>query len=68
MKVGDVIKLNVGAVNAQELTSPYVILMEKISRSDGLEYDWGCLSGDRYIVLGRQIEGGHIEVVSEVGY
>lgn len=67
MKIGDVIKLNDGAVRAQDLTSPYVILMEKIPRSDQLEYDWGCLSGSRYIMLGRQIEGGHIEVVSEVG-
>lgn len=64
MKVGDIIKLNPGAVNAQDLTSPYAILLEKVDRPDELEYDWGCLSGSRYIILGRQIEGGHIPVVS----
>ena len=58
------IQLNKGAVSAQDLDSPYVLLLEKVDRPDELEYDWGCLSGSRYILLGRQIEGGHIPVVS----
>ena len=56
MKVGDLILLNRGAVQALELASPYAMLLEKVSRPDVYEYDWLCLVGDRKVMVGRQVE------------
>jgi len=64
MKIGDIIKLSRGPVNHFNLKSYTVLLVEKISRSDNLEYDWLVLADGRFIELGRQIEQSS-EVINE---
>ena len=57
MKVGDMIRLQSGTRNHWGLRTGVVVLMEKLSRSDALEYDWKVLTETgRTIELGRQIE------------
>ncbi len=56
MKVGDLIKLNLGAVNHFRLSSDAAILWEKLPRDDHLEYDWKVFVDGVFIELGRQIE------------
>ena len=57
MKVGDMIRLQSGTRNHWGLRTGVVVLMEKLSRTDTLEYDWKVLTETgRTIELGRQIE------------
>ena len=64
MKVGDLIKLPEGTRNHFSLPTGAAILVEKLPRTDELEYDWRVLTDGRYINLGRQIEQS-AEVISE---
>ena len=57
MKVGDMIKLQSGTRNHWDLRTGVVVLLEKLPRTDTLEYDWKVLTeAGRTIELGRQIE------------
>ena len=57
MKVGDMIKLQSGTRNHWDLRTGVVVLLEKLPRTDTLEYDWKVLTETgRTIELGRQIE------------
>ena len=56
MKVGDVIKLPKGCSNHWGLPTGLAVLVEKIPRTDNLEYDWNVFVDGRLINLGRQIE------------
>ena len=57
MKVGDMIRLQSGTRNHWGLRTGVVVLMEKLPRTDTLEYDWKVLTETgRTIELGRQIE------------
>ena len=64
MKVGDVIKLQSGTVKHWGLKSEVAILLEKLPRSDGLEYDWLVMADGRCLELGRQLEQSS-EVINE---
>ena len=64
MKVGDVIKLPKGCSNHWGLPTGIAVLVEKIPRTDNLEYDWSVLVDGRLINLGRQIEQS-AEVLNE---
>ena len=64
MKVGDIIKLQSGTVKHWGLKSEVAILLEKLPRSDGLEYDWLVMADGRCIELGRQLEQSS-EVINE---
>ncbi len=65
MKVGDMIKLPSGCTRHWGLRTGVVVLLEKLPRTDTLEYDWKVLTETgRTIELGRQIECSS-EVVSE---
>ena len=64
MKVGDVIKLQSGTVKHWGLKSEVAILLEKLPRSDSLEYDWLVMADGRCIELGRQLEQSS-EVINE---
>ena len=65
MKVGDMIKLQSGTRNHWDLRTGVVVLLEKLPRTDTLEYDWKVLTETgRTIELGRQIECSS-ELVSE---
>ena len=58
MKVGDMIKLQSGTRNHWGLRTGVVVLLERLPRTDELEYDWKVLTETgRTIELGRQIEG-----------
>ena len=56
MEVGDIIKLSQGPYNHFKLNSYIALLIEKLPRSDSLEYDWLVMTDGRFIELGRQIE------------
>jgi len=56
VKVGDAIKLQSGTVKHWGLKTEVAILLEKLPRSDGLEYDWLVAIDGRCIELGRQLE------------
>ena len=56
MKVGDVVKLPRGCSNHWGLPTGLAVLVEKIPRTDNLEYDWNVFVDGRLINLGRQIE------------
>ena len=56
MKVGDVVKLPRGCSNHWGLPTGIAVLVEKIPRTDNLEYDWNVFVDGRLINLGRQIE------------
>ena len=57
MKVGDMIRLQSGTRRHWGLRTGVVVLMEKLPRTDTLEYDWKVLTETgRTIELGRQIE------------
>jgi hypothetical protein len=65
MKVGDMIKLQRLTANVWDLPNGVVMLLEKLPRADGLEYDWKVLTETgRTIELGRQIEGSS-ELINE---
>lgn len=58
MKVGDMIRLQSGTRNHWGLRTGVVVLLEKLPRTDTLEYDWKVLTETgQAIELGRQIEG-----------
>ena len=58
MKVGDMIKLQSGTRRHWGLRTGVVVLLEKLPRTDTLEYDWKVLTETgETIELGRQIEG-----------
>jgi len=63
MKVGDLIKLQSGTRDHWQLPTGVALLVEKLPRTDELEYDWRVLVDGRYIELGRQIEQSS-EVIS----
>tara|TARA_B100001093_G_C26567271_1_gene901355 strand:+ start:204 stop:389 length:186 start_codon:yes stop_codon:yes gene_type:complete len=59
------IKLQSGTRNHWDLRTGVVVLLEKLPRTDTLEYDWKVLTETgRTIELGRQIECSS-ELVSE---
>ena len=64
MKVGDLVKLPPGARDVWGLPTGVALLVEKMPRSDRLEYDWRVFVDGRSIELGRQIEQS-AEVVNE---
>ena len=64
MKVGDLIKLPIGAKGAFEISSNVAVLCEKLPRPDYLEYDWKVLADGQFFEFGRQIEQS-AEVVNE---
>lgn len=64
MKVGDVIKLSIGAKTAQGIESNVAVLCEKLPRKDYLEYDWRVFADGQFFEFGRQIEDT-MEVLSE---
>ena len=64
MKAGDIVKLARGVYNHFRLESFTAVLVEKVPRKDGLEYDWLVLTDGRLIELGRQIEQS-AELISE---
>jgi len=64
MKVGDLIRLQRGACRHWELPTGIALLVEKLPRNDGLEYDWRVFVDGRYIELGRQLEQSS-EVINE---
>ena len=64
MKVGDIVKLHRGVYNHFNLKSFAAVLIEKLPRSDELEYDWLVMTDGRFIELGRQIEQS-AELISE---
>ena len=67
MKVGDMIKLPIGAKTAHDIVSKVAILTEKIPRQDYLEYDWKVFADGRFFEFGRQIEDT-AEVLSSEKY
>ena len=64
MKVGDLVKLGGGARDVWGLPTGVALLLKKMPRNDGLEYDWRVFVDGRSIELGRQIEQS-AEVVNE---
>ena len=57
VKVGDMVRLQSGTRNHWGLRTGVVVLMEKLPRTDTLEYDWKVLTETgQAIELGRQIE------------
>ena len=64
VKVGDVIKLQPGTVKHWNLETDVAMLLEKLPRSDNLEYDWLVMADGRFMELGRQIEQS-TEVISK---
>jgi hypothetical protein len=66
VKVGDVIKLPKGCSNHWGLPTGLAVLVEKIPRTDNLEYDWNVFVDGRLINLGRQIEQS-AEVLNAAG-
>jgi hypothetical protein len=64
VKPGDLIKLPQGSRTHWGLPTGVALLIEKLPRTDILEYDWQVLVDGRYINLGRQIEQS-AEVISE---
>ncbi len=66
MKVGDVVKLPRGCSNHWGLPTGLAVLVEKIPRTDNLEYDWNVFVDGRLINLGRQIEQS-AEVLNAAG-
>jgi len=64
VKVGDVVKLPRGCSNHWGLPTGLAVLVEKIPRTDNLEYDWNVFVDGRLINLGRQIEQS-AEVLNE---
>jgi len=56
MKVGDLVKLALGARGVWGLPTGVALLVEKMPRNDRLEYDWRVFVDGRYIELGRQME------------
>ena len=59
MKVGDLIRLPKGYIDAWHLNCEWGILVEKLPRKDYLEYDWKIFTGDKnntYTTASRQIE------------
>lgn len=64
MKVGSVVRLARGVGNHFNLESFIAVLIEKLPRSDELEYDWLVMTDGRFIELGRQIEQS-AELISE---
>ena len=58
MKVGDMIRLQSGTRNHWGLRTGVVVLLERLPRTDELEYDWKVLTETGHTIeLGRQIEG-----------
>ena len=58
MKVGDMIRLQSGTRNHWGLLTGVVMLLERLQRTDELEYDWKVLTETGHTIeLGRQIEG-----------
>ena len=58
MKVGDMIRLQSGTRNHWGLRTGVVVLLERLPRTDELEYDWRVLTETGHTIeLGRQIEG-----------
>jgi len=66
VKVGDVVKLPRGCSNHWGLPTGLAVLVEKIPRTDNLEYDWNVFVDGRLINLGRQIEQS-AEVLNAAG-
>ena len=64
MKIGDLVKLQLGTRLHWELPTGIALLIEKLPRNDRLEYDWKVLVDGRYIEVGRQIEQSS-EVINE---
>lgn len=56
LKVGDLVKLPSGCRIHWGLPTGTAILLEKLPRTDNLEYDWLVSTDGRVIELGRQIE------------
>ena len=56
MKVGDLILLPPGFRQHWGLFSKWGVLVEKLPRTDDLEYDWRIFADNRYVNAGRQIE------------
>lgn len=56
MKVGDLIKVPMGAVTSLDLKTDIAVLVEKVPRSDVYEYDWLVFIDGRHVQMGRQIE------------
>ena len=57
MKVGDMIRLQRGTTRHWDLRTGVVVLLEKLPRTDTLEYDWKVLTETGHTIeLGRQIE------------
>jgi|TARA_R110000823_G_C15881775_1_gene495132 hypothetical protein len=65
VKVGDLVRLPYGICSYWQLQSQIALLIEKMPRNDRLEYDWKVFVDGKYIELGRQIEQGTTEVLSE---
>ena len=58
MKVGDMIRLQSGTRRHWGLRTGVVVLLERLPRTDELEYDWKVLTETGHTIeLGRQIEG-----------
>ena len=64
MKIGDVIKLPKGCSNHWGLPTGIAVLIERLPRTDYLEYSWSVFVDGRLIELGRQIEQS-AEMLSE---
>ena len=56
MQVGDLILLPQGFRQHWGLTSLYGLLVEKLPRTDYLQFDWKIFVDNRYVTAGRQIE------------
>ena len=56
MKVGDLILLPPGFRQHWGLSSKWGVLVEKLPRTDDLEYDWRIFADNRYVHAVRQIE------------
>jgi hypothetical protein len=57
VKVGDLIRLQRATANIWNLETGVVILLKKLPREDGLEYDWLVLDEQGVLIeFGRQIE------------
>ena len=62
MKVGDLVKLPEGCRRHWGLANGVAILLERLPRTDELEYDWLVSVEGRTIELGRQIEQSAVKL------